>query len=156
MCSCRNLRCLWVQFACCCMNFLYQILCVLYEDYLFDMIVHFIILLFFFFLLLLFCHTENFIFFLLLLPLLLNWVVFRKQKKTEWINENENKQQRQLRERWVVIFLVKCSGEMGCEKRKHKRHNKMREREKKNALNIYAWFLLHEYVKEWQWRENES
>lgn len=83
------------------------------------------------FLLLLFCHTENFIFFLLLLPLLLNWVVFRKQKKTEWINENENKQQRQLRERWVVIFLVKCSGEMGCEKRKHKRHNKMREREKK-------------------------
>lgn len=30
------------------------------------------------------------------------------------------------------------------------------ERERKNALNIYAWFLLHEYVKEWQWRENES
>lgn len=55
-------------------------------------------------------------------------------KKTEWINENENKQQRQLRERWVVIFLVKCSGEMGCEKRKHKRHNKMRERERKKCF----------------------
>ena len=54
-----------------------------------------------------------------------------------------------------ILGEVKCSGGMGCEKRKHK-ETQQNEKERENALNIYAWFLLHEYVKEWQWRENES
>lgn len=73
--------------------------------------------------------------------LLLNWVVFRKQKKTEWINENKNKQQRQLRERWVVvIFLVKCSRVWGAKNGNIKRHNKTREKCFKHIRLVFiAW-----------------
>ena len=39
-------------------------------------------------------------------------------------------------------------GELRKKSGKRKRHNKIKKNETKNALNIYAWFLLHEYVKE--------
>lgn len=92
------------------------------------------------FLLLLFCHTENFIFFLLLFYSSTE-LCFGNKKKTEWINENKNKQQRQLRERWVVvIFLVKCSRVWGAKNGNIKRHNKTRKKCFKHIRLVFiAW-----------------